>query len=403
MEVAQHNHYDSPEFVKIAEEIYEYQGKKQELELSLSSERFHYGYISKRKDLVVHEVLFRLLFIVPLTLLLIVAIFFMLFIFLESREEDSEATQSVVLDSVEAPFSGSADTGGSSDASIQVAFLFCTLFVVFCGYADIKLLIRETKMLILLSVSRDNEKALRFAKKHDINTFQSDEYQSREKINWMESEISLIDDRILELRKKQQKLLDEQAEAERRLQVEAERKLQEEEALRDEVSDAQGGFTLKKISMGTQNADMLYEFYRSEEHYIQNDLLRLEGQLLHTEKEIVKINEEFLEIKKKIILSLAVFLFLIVMQSVFTGIAAIITNFICLIAGLIYVFYVEKKWKHPILLYFIENDSDLTKEYAFVNNILPAKMRREELLNEMDHYKKELINIKKKREAIIFS
>lgn len=265
MEVAQHNHYNSPEFVKIAEEIYEYQGKKQELELSLSSERFHYGYISKRKDLVVHEVLFRLLFIVPLTLLLIVAISFMLFMFLESREEDSEATQSIVLDSIEDPFSGSAGTGGSSDASIQIAFLLCTFFVVFCGYADIKLLIRETKMLILLSASRDNEKALRFAKKHDINTFQSDEYQSREKINWMESEISLIDDRILVLRKKQQKLLDEQAEAERRLQAEAERKLQEE-ALTDEVSDAQGGFTLKKISIETQNADMLYEFYKGEEH-----------------------------------------------------------------------------------------------------------------------------------------
>lgn len=393
MEVAQHNHYDSPEFIKIAEEIYEYQGKKQELELSLSSERFHYAYISKRKDLVVHEVLFRLLFIVPLTLLLISAIFLMLFSIIDSQEGDSGTTENIVYDSIDDPFSGSGDAAG--DGWEQVAFLFCTLFVVFCGYADIKLLIREVKMLILLSVSRDNERALRFAKKHDINTFQSDEYQSREKISWMESEISLIDDRILELRKKQQKLLDEQAEAERRLQ--------EENALRDETSDAQGGFTLKKISMGTQNADMLYEFYRSEEHYIQNDLLRLEGQLLHTEKEIVKINEEFLEIKKKIILSLAVFVFLIVIQSVFTGIAAIITNFICLIAGLIYVFYAEKKWKQPILLYFIENDSDLTKEYAFVNNILPAKMRREELLNEMDHYKKELINIKKKREAIIFS
>ncbi len=390
MEVAQHNHYDSPEFVKIAEEIYEYQGKKQELELSLNSERFHYSYISKRKDLVVHEVFFRLLFIVPLTLLLIGAIFLMLFFIIDSQEGDSGTTENIVYDSIEAPFSDSGDAGGDG-----VAFLLCTFFVVFGGYADIKLLIRETKMLILLSVSRDDERALRFAKKHDINTFQSDEYQSREKISWMESEISLIDDRILVLRKKQQKLLDEQAETERRLQ--------EEDALRDETSDAQGGFTLKKISMGTQNADMLYEFYRSEEHYIQNDLLRLEGQLLHTEKEIVKINEEFLEIKKKMILSLIVFVFLIVIQSVFTGIAAIITNFICFIAGLIYVFYAEKKWKQPILLYFIENDSDLTKEYAFVNNILPAKMRREELLNEMDYYKKELINIKKKREAIIFS
>ena len=398
MEVAEQNHYNNPEFVKVAEEIYECQGKKQELELSLSSEQFHYGYIAKRKGLVVHEVFFRLLFIVPLTLLLIGAVFLMLFSIIDSQEDDSGMTENIVYDSIEDPFSGSGSGYADGDGWTQVVFLFCTLFVVFGGYADIKLLKREVKMLVLLSVSRNNERALRFAKKHEINTFQSDEYQSREKISWLENEIALTDSRISVLQKKQQELLDEQAEMER--------KLQEEETLRNEGSDSfavEGGFTLKKSGTGTQNADMLYEFYKNEEHYIQNDLLRLEGQLHHTEKEMVEINENFMEIKKKIIISLVVFVFLILIQSAFTGIAEIVTSFICLIAGLVYVFYVEKKWKQPILLYFIENDSDLTKEYAFVNNIIPVKIKREELLNEIDYYKKELIDTKKKRESIIFS
>ena len=400
MEVAKQNHYNNPEFVKVAEEIYECQGKKQELELNLSSERFHYGYIAKRKDLVVHEVFFRLLFIVPLTLLLIGAVFLMLFfiIDIESKEDDSGMTENIVYDSIEDPFSGFGSGDAGSDGWMQVVFLFCTLFVVFGGYADIKLLKREIKMLVLLSVSRNNERALRFAKKHEINTFQSDEYQSREKISWLENEIALTDSRISVLQKKQQELLDEQAEMER--------KLQEEETLRNEGSDSfavEGGFTLKKSGTGTQNADMLYEFYKNEEHYIQNDLLRLEGQLHHTEKEIVEINENFMEIKRKIIISLVVFVFLILIQSAFTGIAENVTSVICLIAGLVYVFYVEKKWTQPILLYFIENDSDLTKEYAFVNNIRPVKLKREELLNEINNYKKKLIDIKKKRESIIFS
>lgn len=400
MEVAEQNHYNNPEFVKVAEEIYECQGKKQELELSLSSERFHYGYIAKRKDLVLHEVFLRMLFIIPLTLLLLSCIFFNIWILYdisEDKDENSEMVENTFHDSIDDPISGSAPSTDSVGLE-AIPFLICTLIIVFGGYADVKLLTREVKMLVLLSVSRNNERALRFAKKHEINTFQSDEYQSREKISWLENEITLTDSRISVLRKKQQELLDEQAEMER--------KLQEEETLRNEGSDSfavEGGFTLKKSSTGTQNADMLYEFYKNEEHYIQNDLLRLEGQLHHTEKEMVEINENFMEIKKKIIISLVVFVFLILIQSAFTGIAAIVTNFICLIAGLVYVFYVEKKWKQPILLYFIENDSDLTKEYAFVNNILPAKLKREELLNEIDHYKKKLIDIKKKRESIIFS
>lgn len=148
---------------------------------------------------------------------------------------------------------------------------------------------------------------------------------------------------------------------------------------------------------------MLYKFYINEESYIQNNLVKLEGQLHHIEKEIVEINENFMEIKKKIIISLIVFVILILIQSAFTGVLSIVTSFICLIAGLMYIFYVEKRWKRPILLYLIENDSTLTTEYAFINNIIPVKMKREELIKEMNYCEKELMSVKEKKESIIFS
>ena len=44
--------YDKPEYVRLAEQIYQCKNDKEALELELNNMRFHYDYIKKRKGLV---------------------------------------------------------------------------------------------------------------------------------------------------------------------------------------------------------------------------------------------------------------------------------------------------------------------------------------------------------------
>ena len=55
--------YEKSELLTLAEQIYQCKHDIEDLELELNEVQFHYTYIGKRKDIVTHEVIFRLLFI----------------------------------------------------------------------------------------------------------------------------------------------------------------------------------------------------------------------------------------------------------------------------------------------------------------------------------------------------
>ncbi|MGN0155391.1 MAG: hypothetical protein ACI4A3_13150 [Lachnospiraceae bacterium] len=364
--------YEKPELLSIAEKIYDCKSKKQDLELTLSSERFHYSYIPKRKNLVEHEVVFRLLFIIPFTLLVIGALCFVI-----SYMSNLEVLR--------------------QDGTAGVVMLFAVLLLLVGGYLDGKLLLREFRMLALLFISRNPEQAMRFSKKYDINTFQSDEAKSKQRIQMLESEIASLDEQIDKLNIRQNQLL---AEKEQREDV-----LRKKGILYDENPNKpkqEGKFTLKEDSTGTVDARELHEFYLKEEQYVQNYLLQLDGKLQNINKEITEIDENFDCVKKKILISLVIYILVALVQSALSGVLSTITSMICLIGGLCYVFYLESKCKRPILLYLVEHDSSLTTEYAFCKGIVPVKQKREELLEKIEHYQKELVEIRKKKEAIIF-
>lgn len=390
MEVGEYG-YKKPELVKVSEQIYECREKKRELELELSSEQFHYKYIPKRKKHVEQEIIFRLSFIIPLTFVVLFCVIYSCY-FLDDLSQKREENNSMIEAVTE-----STDNPMEDDGIGTVALLLCSLVIVFGGYADIKMLIQESKMLMLLAVSRDGEKAMQFAKKHEINTFQSDEHRTKERLHFLQEEIASIEKKISALLQQRKKLLEKETNT-----VDT---LWDKEALSAKNQNEtvqKSKFTLKKVNMGTENASQLYEFYLKEEESIQKLLIHLDGKLQYNNKEIVGIDENFEEIKGKIIFSVIVFLIIIVIQAVFTGMIAIVTNFICLVGGLIYVFYVEKKWEKPILLYLIEHESDLTREYAFRNGIVPVRVKRDELLEEIEQYKKELVDLKEKRASVVF-
>lgn len=364
--------YEKPELIKVAEQIYSCKCEKQDLELQLSSERFHYSYIPKRKQKIEGSVVSQLLFIIPLSLV-VLGIVYIIFDYMKNYSEMSE------------------------NGAAGVAFLFSVLLLVPVGYIDLKMIKQELEMLALLFISMKPEKSLRFAKKHDINTFQSDEIKSRERIKLLEEKIGFLDRKILELTEKQKTILEEK---EQREEV-----LRRKGVLFDEKPDETkktGAFSLKEESVSTQDALQLHEFYTHEEQYINNYLIQLDGRLQKINKEIVTIDDEFEIIKKQFLFFVIIYVLVAVVQSMFTGVVATITSILCIIGSVCYIIYLERKCKRPILLYLVEHDSRLTMEYAFCNGMVPVRNKRKELLETIEDYKKELAEIKKKKSEIIF-
>lgn len=364
--------YEKPELLKVAEQIYSCKCEKQDLELQLSSEKFHYSYIPKRKQKIESSVVSQLLFIILFSLV-VLGIVYIIFNYMINYSEMSE------------------------NGAAGVAFLFSVLLLVPVGYIDLKMIKQELEMLALLFVSMKPEKSLRFAKKHDINTFQSDEIKSRERIKLLEEKIGFLDRKILELTEKQKTILEEK---EQREEV-----LRRKGVLFDEKPDETkktGAFSLKEESVSTQDALHLHEFYTHEEQYINNYLIQLDGRLQKINKEIVTIDDEFEIIKKQFLFFVIIYVLVAVVQSMFTGVVATITSILCIIGSVCYIIYLERKCKRPILLYLVEHDSRLTMEYAFCNGMVPVRNKRKELLETIEDYKKELTEIKKKKSEIIF-
>ena len=362
--------FEKSELLKIAEEIYALKSKKQDLELTLHSEKFHYKYIPKRKHLAEHEVTFRLLWIIPTTLLVVVTACFMLYYFFHSEELVGNGPTAIIL-------------------------LFATLITFFGGYTAFRLWKREIRMLTLLWISKNPEKAVAFAKNYDINTFQNDEIISKERIEMLEEEIANIDTKILQLEQQQQQLVDA--------------KKKNEEFLREKgvlfdtkptISQKSGKFSLREESIGAGDIRDLFEYYSKEEQYNLNYLRQLDSKLQQINKQITSIDDGLEEVKKTFIFIICVYILLVIIQSAFSGFLGGITSIVCIFISIGMVLYVENKCKLPIILYLVEHEHPLIQEYAFCHNMIPVRIKREEIIEKMQELQSELDAIKAKKQAL---
>lgn len=368
--------YEKPELLKIAEQIYACKSRKQDLELELDSEKFHQKYIPKRRELIIEQVFSHL----PVVMILTLVVGFSFFGFVWAFIDSDFATGNWML-------------------------IFCGMCLIFGGYADYKFIVREIHMITLLRISTNKEKAIAYARKHDINTFQSDAAICQEKISLLEQEIATLEEKIASLTTQQQQIIDEQKNREdvlRQKGVLFDQKPQQTDDENPAEMKQTGKFSLKEESVGTQDASQLYEFYCHEEQYINNYLLKLDGKLLRINKEITDIEDDFENIKKQLFFAVIIYLLIAIIQSTFAGLLSSVTSILCIIVSVNYVLYFERKCRRPILLYLVEHDSNLTKEYAFCNDMVPVRNKREELLQTIENYKKELVEIKKKKEEIVF-
>ena len=168
-------------------------------------------------------------------------------------------------------------------------------------------------------------------------------------------------------------------------------------------SEKSSKFVLKKEAVGSWDERARYEYYLKEEQYLNMRMIQLNGKLQYMDKEIIKIEEDFHTARKNIMIYFVILLLLMLIQNFFKGELYEITAIICFTVMLLGSFYLEKICKQPILLYFVEHDSKLTKEYAFCNSMIPIQNKRKDLLEEIENNKKELLELKKRKESGIFS
>lgn len=364
--------FEKPELLKLAEQIYECKGKKQELELELSSVKFHERYLPQRREIASSSAASHFAVIAPLTFFVVAAVIYILYFIINAD-------------------------GLRDDPSYGFILLVSFLFTAFGGYADIMLLKREIGFFRLLYASKDSAKAERFDKKHNVNSIQNDEDKTKERIRMLTEEINSLDEKIVSLSERQDLLLKEREEREN--------VLREKGILFDEDPNKpkeEGKFTLKEDDMWTVDVRELHEFYEKEQQYILNYQRELDIRVKRLEKEILEINENYEIFKKQLLFSVIIYILVAIIQSAFTGFLAIVTCLLCGIGSIVYILYFESKWKRWILLYLVEQDNELTREYAFCNNMVPVRNKREEIMQLIEENERELLEIKKKKESIAF-
>ena len=293
--------FEKSELLRVTEELYALKSKKQEVELKLQSEKFHQQYIPKRKALAEHEVTFRLLWIIPITLLVLGASVFLVYYYIHSAD-----------------FSGDWVSG--------VIFLFSALVVVFCGYTAYRLWKREIQMFRLLLLHKNSEKAANYSKKHDLNTFQHDENETKNRIDMLEGEIEQIAHRMSQLEEKQDKLLEDKRTKEDFLKNRG--------VLFDENPNqktTKGKFSLREESIAMGGEEELLEFYNKELQYLHQLTLQLEGQLQHKNNEISKIDDDFENVKKILLFVVIIYVLMVIIQSAFSGVLGSVTKLLCII------------------------------------------------------------------------
>ncbi len=364
--------YEKPELLRITEEIYDCKSKKRDLELELSSAKFHQSYLPQRREIAGTSAATHMFVILPLTMIILAAVCFIVYYVLNAKELRMDEIAGDML-------------------------LASFLVIPFVGYADVMLIRREIGYLALLYASKNSVRAKAFCQKHDIITLQRDEEKTKQQISMLTEQITSIEQKIIDLTKQQEDLLKEKEEREETLRNKG--------ILFDENPNkpvSEGKFTLKDDGMGTLNARDLYEFYLKEEQYMRDTRLKLEAKLQQIDKEIAAVDDDFETVKRHMLFFVAIYILVAIVQSAFTGILGGITSIICIIASVSYIFYFEGKCKRPVLLYLVEHDSELTREYAFRNGYMPIKHKKEELLLMMKQNEEELEDIKKRKESIVF-
>lgn len=368
--------FQKSELIELAEKIHKYKGEKQQLELELSSEEFHQRYIPQREKIVGGRIMANLPVIIFLTLMIIVSVVIMVFyIFNIDETRDAGAM------------------GGMS-------FLVAAFILVFGGYFGFKLARQETEMLIRFYHSINPERAMKFAKKYDIKTFQDDKIRCERKISLLKTQINELDEKINELENRENELTNE---AKRKEDV-----LKKYGVIKDELPEKEEftgklSFKLKEPEIGGGDIVELFDFYAKEESFVNYVMEDLRIKISNVDKEIVMIDSDFEKMKKRVMIFIGVLVIAALIQNSFSGMLANVTAMLCFIVGLFAALSLERFCFAPLVRYLVEHEHPIMAEYSFCNNIVPARRRKEELVERLRQQEDTLKEISEKKKTLELS
>lgn len=369
MEIGEYG-YSKSELLQVAEQIYDLKGKKQQLELQLSSEEFHQKYIPRRENMVKARIMANL----PLLLILSVLSMFSLIVWIQ--------------------FFLNHDGGGSGGAE-GIALLATGLILILSLKYLFKLIKEESEMTIRFYYSRNPDKAMRFAQKFDIKTFQDDRIRTDAKVDELKERILVYDNKIHNLEIRQQEILDE-----KKLQEEI---IKKHSVLQEDVNNEEGktsSLSLKKTDEYTTDIRELDEYYSKEQSYIIRIIKDLEFQLTAVEKDINSIDDEIAMVKKRIVIFIIAIIVASFIQGFIPGIIGSLYGLVCLIISLSAVFAIERYCRGPVIRYLVEKESELVAEYCFRNDVVPFKQKKKELKILIEQQEQALEEIKRKKAAL---
>lgn len=338
--------YEKPEYVRLAEQIYQCKNDKEALELELNNTRFHYKYIKKRKDLVRHEVILRLFYIIALAVFLYIC--------------------------------------------MTSFFIFATPFVL---YGEWKLITRECKMLFMLSYNWKPEHMKWIAEHFDIDTFQNDTIRTEKKIEALEGQIAVCENELQRLNQTREELI--------------QKRQQQEDVLRKHgilydtnPAKQNGKLSLKEEDGWVNDIQELDEYYRKEEQYLKHLISHVDNTIERYNKEITEIDQQFDTAKKLLIFAAIIFVLIVVLQNALHGVAYTISSIVCVIISIIAILYLERRCKQPILAYLVEQNKPIVADYAFTHGLVPVAEKRREYIDNKEKYEKELVEVQKKRREL---
>ena len=289
--------FQKPRLIELADEIYKCKGKRQELELELSSEEFHKSYIPQNKKMAEGRIRGVLPLFIVTNALMLLSLLIIIYYIVNASSIRQHTEEGMGFD--------------AANAAMGIGVLFSFIIIVLGIFLWIKLFRDKINMFLKLHKSTSAEKAMRFAKKQDKKTYQDDEVRCNERINTLKLEIGALNEKIKEYEKEQNELIEDAKNKENVLKkygVISDEKPETVE-YKDKLS-----FKLKESEIGGGDAVELSEFYMKEESFIRYVIEDLRIKVVNVDKEIAMIDNDFEIMKKRVFIFLGALLITAIIQ-----------------------------------------------------------------------------------------
>ncbi len=363
---------EDAELIKIADRLNRCKESKVMLDLELTNEEFKLKYIHKRKALTASKARTRMMYIIPFTIVEISCIVLLITSIIELKTE------------------------GYSIA-VMISMLISILGFIFCGYFCIRLWLPEIKMfgkLNPLGKNRDEDKG--------VVTFEVERHKSEERISVLRAQLETVTREIAQLsmkRREREAILRSQMAAEQEKAVGG----KDLSSISEVDGDSEGGlFKLKKDKLSNIQTTELIENYSREIKALEKEKTKLELEDKKLQDKIIDIDMQISVVKDKIVAFVIWVTGLLVIVNMIPGTGQHIAGAIWCLISIIYMLWLVKECKQPIILYLVEHEHKQIRDYAFTQSLTPLYKKRKELAQDIADCARGINNFESKIQELTY-